>query len=126
MDWLDLIAVQGTLKNLLQHHSLKASVLQHLAFFGSEGKASAFNAGRSGFDPWVRKILWRRKWQPTPVPLPGKSHRRRSPAGYSPWGHKELDMTKQLNKNKDSPQAKSLQLTKISDVGIFLQQLLFN
>ena len=33
MDWLDLLAVQGTLKNLLQHHSSKASILQHPAFF---------------------------------------------------------------------------------------------
>ena len=33
MDWLDLLAVQGTLKSLLQHHSSKASVLQHLDFF---------------------------------------------------------------------------------------------
>ena len=33
MDWLDLLAVQGTLKSLLQHHSLKASILRHLAFF---------------------------------------------------------------------------------------------
>ena len=33
MDWLDLLAVQGTLKSLLQHHSLKASILQHSAFF---------------------------------------------------------------------------------------------
>ena len=33
MDWLDLLAVQGTLKSLLQHHSLKASVLRHSAFF---------------------------------------------------------------------------------------------
>ena len=33
MDWLDLLAVQGTLKNLLQHHSLKASILQRSAFF---------------------------------------------------------------------------------------------
>ena len=33
MDWLDLLAVQGTLKGLLQHHSSKASVLQHSAFF---------------------------------------------------------------------------------------------
>ena len=33
MDWLDLLAVQGTLKNLLQHHSSKASILQHSAFF---------------------------------------------------------------------------------------------
>ena len=35
-----------------------------------------------GFDPWVRKILWRRAWQPTPVFLPGKSHEQRSLAGY--------------------------------------------
>jgi len=33
MDWLDLLAVQGTLKSLLQHHSLKALILQHSAFF---------------------------------------------------------------------------------------------
>ena len=33
MDWSDLLAVQGTLKSLLQHHSSKASILQHLAFF---------------------------------------------------------------------------------------------
>ena len=36
---------------------------------------------------------WRRKWQPTPVFLPGKFHGQRSLAGYSPRGHKELDMT---------------------------------
>ena len=36
---------------------------------------------------------WRRKWQPTPVFLPGKSHGWRNPAGDSPWGHKESDMT---------------------------------
>ena len=40
----------------------------------------------------VGKIPWRRKWQPTPVFLPGKSHGQRSLAGYSPWGCKELDM----------------------------------
>ena len=40
---------------------------------------------------WVRKILWRRKWQPTPVFLPGKSHGQRSLVGYSPWGRKESD-----------------------------------
>ena len=36
---------------------------------------------------------WRRKWQPTPVLLPGKFHGLRSLVGYSPWGRKELDMT---------------------------------
>ena len=41
-------------------------------------------------------FLWRRKWQPTPVFLPGKYHEQRSLVGYSPWGRKELDMTEQL------------------------------
>ena len=42
---------------------------------------------------WVGKVLWRTKWLPTPVFLPGKSHGQRSLAGYSPQGHKELDVT---------------------------------
>ena len=45
------------------------------------------------FDPWVRKITWRRKWQPTPVFLPGESHGQRNLADYGPWGLKEPDMT---------------------------------
>ena len=40
---------------------------------------------------------WRRKWHPTPVFLPGKSHGRRSLVGYSPWGCKELDTTERLH-----------------------------
>ena len=43
---------------------------------------------RGGFDPWVRKIPWRRAWQPTPVSLPGESHGQRSLKGYSPWSHR--------------------------------------
>ena len=42
---------------------------------------------------WFRKIPWRRAWQPTPVFLPGESHRQRSLAGYSAWGCKESDTT---------------------------------
>ena len=53
--------------------------------------------GRPGFSSWVRKILWRRAWQPTPGFLPGKSHGQRSLVGYNPWGQKELDTTEQLN-----------------------------
>jgi len=45
------------------------------------------------FNPWVRKIPWREKWQPTPVFLPGESHGQRSLVGYSPWGRKESDTT---------------------------------
>ena len=52
---------------------------------------------RPKFDCWVRQIPWRRKWQPTPVLLLGKFHGWRSLVGYSPWGHKELDMTEQLH-----------------------------
>ena len=43
--------------------------------------------------PWAGKIPWRRKWQPTPVFLPGESHGRKSLVGYSPWGCKESDVT---------------------------------
>ena len=46
---------------------------------------------------WVGKILWRRKWQPTLVLLPGKSHGWRSLIGYSPWGRKNLDTTEWLH-----------------------------
>ena len=49
------------------------------------------------FDLWVRKIPWKRKWKPTPVFLPGKSHGQRSLVGYSPWGRRESDTTEQLN-----------------------------
>ena len=52
------------------------------------------NAG-DGFDLWVGKIPWRRKWQPTPLFWPGKSHGQRSPEGHSPWGHQESDTTEQ-------------------------------
>ena len=53
--------------------------------------------GRPRFDPWVGKILWRRKWQPTSVLSSGESHGQRSLVGYSPWGHKESDMTELLH-----------------------------
>jgi len=48
---------------------------------------------RLWFNPWVRKIPWRRGWQPTLVFLPRESHGQRSLAGYSPWGQKESATT---------------------------------
>ena len=48
---------------------------------------------RCRFDPWVGKIPWRRKWQPTPAVVPGKPCGQRSPVGYSPWGPNESDTT---------------------------------
>ena len=64
---------------------------------GSDGKSVCLPCGRPGFDPWVGKILWRGKWQPTQVLLPGKSHGRRILVGYSPWGRRESDTIEQLN-----------------------------
>ena len=144
MDWLDLLAVQGTLKSLLQHHSSKASILRRSAFFTVQlsypyrttGKAIALTRrtfvgkvmslllnmlsrlviGEGNGTPLQYSCLenptaeepgrlqsmgslrvehdgatslslftfmhWRRKWQPTPVFLPGKSRRQRSLEGY--------------------------------------------
>ena len=59
-----------------------------------EFACSARGAGDAGPVPWVGKIPWRRKWQPTPVFLPGESHGQRSLEGYGPWGRKELNTTK--------------------------------
>ena len=55
------------------------------------------NEGDTGFDPWVRKIPWRRKWQPTPVVLSGKLHGQKSLVSYSPRGHKESDTSEPLS-----------------------------
>ena len=54
------------------------------------GKESACQCRRGRFNLWVGKIPWRRKWQPTPVILPGKSHGQRSLTDYIPWGRKRV------------------------------------
>ena len=64
---------------------------------GSDGKSVCLQCGRPGFNPWVGKIPWRRKWQSTLVFLPGESHGQGSLVGYSPWDRKESDMTEQLH-----------------------------
>ena len=59
------------------------------------GKEAACSAGDAEDpDPWVRKIPWRKTWQPTPVFSPGESHGQRSLEDYSPWDRKETDTTK--------------------------------
>ena len=57
------------------------------------GKESTCQCRRCRFDPWIRKIPWRRKWQSALVFLPGEFPGQRSLVGYSPWGRKEADMT---------------------------------
>ena len=66
---------------------------------GASGKEPPGNAGvarDTGLIPGSGRLPWRRKWQPSPVFLPGESHGQRSLGGYSPQGCKESDMTKQL------------------------------
>ena len=93
---IELKAVLGFLKYNIIHIK---TFLRDIWDFpgGSDGKASAYNAGDPGFNPQVGKISWRRKWQPTPVFLPGKSHGRRNLVGYSPCGHKESVTTERLH-----------------------------
>ena len=55
------------------------------------------DAGDMGSIPGLGRFPWRRKWQPTPVFLPGKSHRQRSLMSYSPRDHKDLDTNKRLS-----------------------------
>ena len=64
---------------------------------GLDSKRVCLQCRRPGFNPWVGKIPWRRKWQPISVFLPGKSHGRRSLVSYSPWGREESDTTEQLH-----------------------------
>ena len=70
---------------------------------GTNDKESTYQRRRPercGFSPRVRKIPWRRAWQPAPVFLPGKFRGQRSLPSYSPQGHKESDTPKQLCTHK--------------------------
>ena len=108
MDWLDLLAVQGTLKSLLQHHSSKASILRCSAFFIVQLSHPYMTTGKTiALTRWTfigklmyllfnmlsRLVIWRRQWQHTPVLLPGESQGWGRLVDCRLWGHTELDMT---------------------------------
>ena len=61
-------------------------------WFSGKESAFAMQCRRSRFKPWVRKIPWRRKWQPIPLFSPGEFHGQRSLVDYIPWDHNESDM----------------------------------
>ena len=63
----------------------------------SDGNVSTCNAGDLGLIPGSGRFPWRRKWQPTPVPLPRKFHGWRSLVGCSPWGREKSDLADQLH-----------------------------
>ena len=91
----------------VQHQltGLGAPILQYGLPWSLSDKESTCQCRRCGFDPRVGKVPWRRKWQSTPIFLPGKSHGQRSLAGYSPQGHEESDTmeaTKQQQKSMNS------------------------
>ena len=71
-------------------------------FPGDSAAKNRREAQGTKFNPWVKKIPQRRKWRPTPIFLPGKSHGQRSPSGYSLWGHKEPDTAEWLNNKRDT------------------------
>ena len=81
-------------------------IFHHITGFrdGSSGKESAcqcMRPKRHGFNPWVRKILWKRKWQPIPVFLHRESNRQICLVGYSLWGHKVSGTTEQAHTSQN-------------------------
>ena len=85
------------------HMSMEGGTEGFITIFNPQGlpwwlrrQSVCLQCGRPGFHPWVRKLPWRKKRQPTPVLLPGKSHRQRSLVGCSPRGRKESDTTERL------------------------------
>ena len=65
-----------------------------------ESTCQCWRCKRRGFDPWVGKIPWRRKWQPTPISLPRTFNGQKGLEGYSPWSHKLLHMTECEHKHE--------------------------
>ena len=94
IDWFDLLAVQGTLKSLLQHHSSKVSILWSSAFFIVQLSHTYMTTSKT-----IALLIWtfvskvRRQWQPTPVFLLGGSQGRGSLVGCCLWGRTESDTT---------------------------------
>ena len=99
LGWTGCISLQS--KGLFQHHSSKASILWHSAFFIVQFSHPYMTTGKTIvstrqtfvgkamsllFNMLSRLVIRRRQWHPTPVLLPRKSHGRRSLVGCSPWG----------------------------------------
>ena len=90
---------------------------------GRESARQCRKRKRCGFNPWVGKIPWSRKLQPTPVFLPGQSHGRGSLMGYSPWGCKESDMTEYTRCSYASPR---WQLLLVKGCFVYIENMLFS
>ena len=82
-----LINISHTLIYLMVFYTYLANPQVHS---GKESACHCRRHERCGFNPCVEKIPWRRKWQPSPVFLPGESHGQRTLVGYGPWGSKRV------------------------------------
>ena len=93
----DLIRIFFQFSQVINTSWILQSIIRILGFpCGASGKEPFYRSRRYRrccLDSRVRKIPWKRMWQPTLVFFPGESHGQRSLAGYSPWDHKELDTT---------------------------------
>ena len=89
------------------------------------GKESTCQCRRCRFDPWVGKIPWRRKWQSTSVFLPEEPHGQRCLVAYSPWGHKETDMTKHIWPHSLEPMVRIWRLKSILSLLIVFNSLMW-
>ena len=97
-----------------RYHGLFASGFLPSGFpWWLSGKEPICQCRRCRFDPWIRKISWRRKWQPTSVFLPGKSHIQRSLVGYSQWGVKRVRHDLATQQQQQQPQHLTPQLLTI-------------
>ena len=92
------ISNQSILKGINPEYSLERMMLKASLMAQSikEYTCQSSRHKRCVWGPWARKIFWRRKWQPTPVFLPAKSHGQRSLMGSSPRGHIESDTIKAI------------------------------
>ena len=84
----------------VQREKIAHNIVTNLVQSVLGGQRICLPSQRCGLYPLVGKIPWRRKWQPTPVFLPGKSYRERRLVGCSSWGCKEVHMTWWVNNNK--------------------------
>ena len=104
----------------LQHMDLRGCNSVHRLSWWLSDKESVCQYRRHRFDPWVGKIPWRRKWQPTPVFLPGESHGQRGLSGYSLWSQKEWDTTEWLTLLLSAnPEDKNMSILKIKTNRLF-------
>ena len=96
--WLSDWSERASKEKAMATHS--STLAWQIPWMEEPGRVQSMGSWRVGYD-WATSlslftfIHWKRKWQTTPVFLPGKSHGQRSLVGYCPWGRKELDTTEQ-------------------------------